>query len=93
MQLKKSIRAVLAALITALLGAAGLVLAPGAHAVPNADTLGNPNLEKTGSITFTSTRTRPGTSRITAARSRMFRRVQKLSTVSSSSFSRCRGLT
>ncbi|MDE1565609.1 SpaH/EbpB family LPXTG-anchored major pilin [Actinotignum sanguinis] len=52
MQLKKSIRAVLAALITALLGAAGLVLAPGAHAVPGAeDALGNPNLNKTGSIT------------------------------------------
>ncbi|MGN2367235.1 SpaH/EbpB family LPXTG-anchored major pilin [Actinotignum sp. UMB0459] len=52
MQLKKSIRAVLAALITALLGAAGLVLAPGAHAVPGAeDALGNPNLDKVGSIT------------------------------------------
>ncbi|MDE1576871.1 SpaH/EbpB family LPXTG-anchored major pilin [Actinotignum sanguinis] len=52
MQLKKSIRAVLAALITALLGAAGLVLAPGAHAVPGAeDALGNPNLDKLGSIT------------------------------------------
>ncbi|MCW1073588.1 hypothetical protein OJ930_11470, partial [Streptococcus anginosus] len=51
MQLKKSIRAVLAALITALLGAAGLVLAPGAHAVPAADALGNPNLDTKGSIT------------------------------------------
>lgn len=51
MQLKKSIRAVLAALITALLGAAGLVLAPGAHAVPGADTLGNPDLNAKGSIT------------------------------------------
>lgn len=52
MQLKKSIRAVLAALITALLGAAGLVLAPGAHAVPGAESpLGNPDLNKVGSIT------------------------------------------
>lgn len=50
MQLKKSIRAVLAALITALLGAAGLVLAPGAHAVPQNDNLGNPDLTRKGSI-------------------------------------------
>ena len=50
MQLKKSIRAVLAALITALLGAAGLVLAPGAHAAPQNDNLGNPDLTRKGSI-------------------------------------------
>lgn len=48
MQLKKSIRAVLAALITALLGAAGLVLAPGAHAAPQNDNLGNPDLTRKG---------------------------------------------